>query len=527
MGETTPFKRPGIFRSAHLLYLAQISFQAQQYERVRDLCLEILKAAPDDPEALFLLGLSYYYMQDHTQAIPYLLKLLDDVPDYPEVHYFLGKCHKLTNNNFKAIEHLKLAFLYDQKNKKAPYSLYEIHHEAKELVEAKEYLIQVMLLSPNDKKLWMELGLLLKEQSLINEAQDVLNRTELLGNGPFQKPGTNALYALGEYLFLSRDTKKANLVFQKLLMEEINDLSSLSYLSYIAFGKKQINRGYDLLIGLEEIIQKSIIIKTIKKHVPIWRGEDLKNKKIYIYKGNSLALELLAAHCFNDVLKVAQEVYIETSEELFDLFTQSFPKAQICISAKKELIMDYEISSFHLLRLLRSDVDACQFKKPYIEIFSEDKKRWQEELQTHGFGAKIGVDRSLYKITRLVQETFPQNQDWSQLTPVKDQLFIDLMNDEDGESSFIKLNIKPSDFKNYAALIASLDLVITSNIETAHLAGAMGVSCYYLTNGFEWVFYGEDQHPFYKSLNVFKKDYFVPWHTLINEVNEKLRILKV
>lgn len=524
MGETTPFRRPGIFRSAHLLYLAQISFQAQQYEKVRDLCLEIFQLAPDDPEALFLLGLSYYYMQDHNQAIPYFLKLLKDVPDYPEVHYFLGKCYLFVNNNQKAIEHLKLAFLYDPKNKKAPYSLYEIYHAAKKWIEAKEYLIQVMLLSPNDKKLWIELGLLLKEYSFMSEAQDVLNRTELLGNGFFQKPIMNAFYSMGEYLFLMKDLKKANLVFQKLLMEEINDLSSLSYLYHIAFQKKQITRGYDLLVGLEDLVENSVPIKQVDITAPIWRGEDLKNKKLYICKATSIALELLAAHCYNDVIKTAKEVYIEASEELVDLFVQSFPKAHIVVkdTHTQQLCVDYKISSMSLLRLLRYHADLCQYKKPYFNVLSEDKKQWQKNLDAYGTGLKIGIDQSLSKMVLPVQFNAPQSQDWHLLNAPKNQLLIVFNEDEKADSKFIKLSVNQGNFIEFAAFISALDLLVTSNLETAHLAGAMNIPCWYLSNGYEWVLYGEDYHPFYDSLTIFKKDYFKPWSVLINDVNKKL-----
>ncbi|MDP3533577.1 MAG: tetratricopeptide repeat protein [Alphaproteobacteria bacterium] len=525
MGETTPFKRPGIFRSAHLLYLAQISFQAQQYEKVRDLCLEVLKLAPDDPEALFLLGLSYYYMQDHTQAIPYFLKLLDDVPDYPEVHYFLGKCYNFTNNNLKAIEHLNLAFLYDPKNKKAPYSLYEIYRDTKYWVEAKEYLIQVMLLSPNDKKLWMEFGLLLKKQSFIHEAEDILNRTELLGNGPYQKPALNALYSLGEYLFLSNDAQKASFVFQKLLMEEINDLSCLSYLSYIAFYKKNIKRGYDLLVGLEEIAQNSSPTRQFEKKLPIWRGEDLKNKKLYIRKANSIAIELLAAHSYSELIKVAQEIYIEVSPTLFDLFVHSFPKAHILVESndKQDIDVDYEISSCCLLRLLRSDIALGQYKKPYIKVHEKDKKYWQKNVDAYGLGIKIGVDASFSKMFPPIQADMPQAQDWNNLELYHNQLLITVKGDQKFDSKFMKLEEKPTDIVGFSALVSALDLIVTTNLETAHLAGSMNVPCWYLTNGFEWFFYGEEYHPFYNSVTIFKKDYFKSWDVLMNEVNKKLR----
>jgi tetratricopeptide (TPR) repeat protein len=526
MGETTPFKRPGIFRSAHLLYLAQISFQAQQYEKVRDLCAEILKSASHDPEALFLMGLSHYYMQDQISAIPYFQTLLEDVPDYPEVHYFLGKSFKMTGDHLKALEHLKLAMLYDPKNKKIPYCLYLLYEELNQFDDAKSHLIRSIIMAPLDKKLWQDLGLFLKKNNKILEAQDILNRTELLGSGPFKKAESNAFYALGDYLFLSENFDTANMIFQKIIMEEMSDEASLSYLAHIAFKKKNVQRGYDLLIGRDSIRRKD----KEDARALLWCGEQLAHKKLYIQKGESPLVEILASHCFADLITEAEEVIIEASEDLKDIFSSSFPKARIlCVNTNLERpLVDYEITAIELLKLLRPESEACKAFLKTLHASKQDVLHVQKKLGSSGFGFKIGVDSGLQQgefsvkncMNRLAH--IPGLGDWLKLKPQQNQLVIDLSGDL---THFQQLPEKPNNLSDFAALLANLDLVITANLQIAHLAGALNIPCWAISHGLEWFFYGEEHHPFFPSIRLFSKPYYVDWENVIDDMNDNLKKL--
>lgn len=527
MGETTSFKRPGIFESTHFLHLAQIAFHAQQYERAGALCTELLKLSPNDPEALFLGGLSFYYIDQFEDAISFLKKLLQDVPDYPEVHYFLGKSYKFSGDLENAIQHLKKAMLFDPKNKKIPLCLFQLFKEIEQYNEAKSYLIRALTMSPLDKKLWNELGLLERRFGSQAEAEDVLNRLELLERGPFLRPEANAVYTLGEYLFLSGLMDKANALFQKIVMEEVDDSASLCYLGHIAFQRKNILRGFDLLIGSKKTILSPLTFIP-SQSLKTWNGENLEGKKLLIHKGMSPLVEILTAHCYEGLIQEADEVVVGVSEELSALMEFSFPKIRFSLGSTEleRPIVDYEISSFELLRLLRPEKSACNPIQSQLSANPVDIESWKAHLKNIGSGLKIGIDPGL-KDTELSTckcldhfKHKPNLVDWLKIQPSGGQILIDLSQDL---PPLHQLSKKPRDLFDLAALLSSLDLVITSNLELAHLCGALGKPVWTLGHGLDWFFYGEAQHPFYSSMQLFKKGYYEDWLVLMKQVNQELK----
>ena len=81
------------------------------------------------------------------------------------------------------------------------------------------------------------------------------------------------------------------------------------------------------------------------------------------------------------------------------------------------------------------------------------------------------------------------------------------------------------DFADTAALIENLDLIISVDTSTAHLAGAMGKPVW-LLNRFDtcwrWFLDREDS-PWYPSMRIFRQPTPGDWTTVIQNVTAALR----
>jgi hypothetical protein len=80
------------------------------------------------------------------------------------------------------------------------------------------------------------------------------------------------------------------------------------------------------------------------------------------------------------------------------------------------------------------------------------------------------------------------------------------------------------DFSDTAALIANLDLVISVDTSTAHLAGAMNKPVWILNrhdNCWRWLESGE-QSPWYPSAKLYRKKYAEGWEDTIQKVRQDL-----
>ncbi len=83
------------------------------------------------------------------------------------------------------------------------------------------------------------------------------------------------------------------------------------------------------------------------------------------------------------------------------------------------------------------------------------------------------------------------------------------------------------DFADTAALIDSLDLVISVDTSVAHLAGALGKPVW-LLNRFDtcwrWL-HNRDDSPWYPSLRQFRQPALGDWDSVISRVRDALRRL--
>ena len=81
-----------------------------------------------------------------------------------------------------------------------------------------------------------------------------------------------------------------------------------------------------------------------------------------------------------------------------------------------------------------------------------------------------------------------------------------------------------NDFSETAALIAQMDLVVTVDTSVAHLAGAMGKTCWLLlpySPDFRWLLDRSDT-PWYPTMKLFRQPIFNNWTSVIEDVKAKI-----
>jgi hypothetical protein len=76
----------------------------------------------------------------------------------------------------------------------------------------------------------------------------------------------------------------------------------------------------------------------------------------------------------------------------------------------------------------------------------------------------------------------------------------------------------------FAAQIATMDLVITIDNSTAHLAGALGVAVWVLlpfAPDWRWLL-GRDDSPWYPTMRLFRQAELSNWQSVVEEVRKSL-----
>ncbi len=83
------------------------------------------------------------------------------------------------------------------------------------------------------------------------------------------------------------------------------------------------------------------------------------------------------------------------------------------------------------------------------------------------------------------------------------------------------------DFADTAALLATLDLVITSDTSIAHLAGALARPCWLLlsaTADWRWLMH-VDRTPWYPTMVLFRQSKCGDWRGVIERICDSLALL--
>jgi hypothetical protein len=94
----------------------------------------------------------------------------------------------------------------------------------------------------------------------------------------------------------------------------------------------------------------------------------------------------------------------------------------------------------------------------------------------------------------------------------------------DHAQNFNNFTAELYDFTDTAALIANLDLVISVDTSTAHLAGAMNKPVWILNrhdNCWRWLESGE-KSPWYPSAKLYRKKYGEGWENIVQQVRRDL-----
>jgi tetratricopeptide (TPR) repeat protein len=273
-----------------------------------------------------------------------------------------------------------------------------------------------------------------------------------------------------------------------------------------------------------------------------WDGRAETARQLLVYAEQGIGDEIMFASCLSDVLQVAQHCVIECDARLASLFQRSFPGARVhgvdrtvddlsWLTAYPEVTAQCAIGS--LPRYFRRSADKYRRHNGYLVADPERLDRWREQLACMGDGLKIGVAwrGGTYKTRReLRSTTLTQWQPVFSQTGARFFALQSASREEWQELSHMSgaaihpLSDSANDFDELAALIASLDLVITVQGTTVHLAGAQNRPVWVLLNrSAEWRYMASGERmPWYPSARLFRQPVSGAWDPVFQDVAHAL-----
>ncbi|MBI3839167.1 MAG: glycosyltransferase family protein [Planctomycetia bacterium] len=256
---------------------------------------------------------------------------------------------------------------------------------------------------------------------------------------------------------------------------------------------------------------------------PTWNGADLRGQRILIHAQCPLGDTLQFIRYVPLVQERGGDVTIEVQPALIPLVEQSGFK-QVIAAGSQPPSCELQVSLLSLPRIFATTLDSIPARVPYLAASADLIQHWRDKLKDLG-GFKVGIvwqddpagDADRFRSIPL-KEFLPLAQvPHVRLISLQKKDGLDQLSTLGGLFSVVDLSQQLDGangaFMDTAAVMKNLDLVITSDTATAHLAGALGVPVWIaLSFAADWRWLKDRaDSPWYPSARLFRQSVLGNW----------------
>ncbi|MGD9347322.1 MAG: tetratricopeptide repeat protein [Candidatus Aminicenantes bacterium] len=129
---------------------AQDKIRERDYDGAITMLKDVLDKDPEDPNALYPIGMSYSKKQMYTEGIEALTQVVQLVPNFPPAHFELAICYQNQGDQHTALEHYRKTLGLDPNNPDAAYNTGLILFQQNRMEEALTFFEKAVSLRPED-----------------------------------------------------------------------------------------------------------------------------------------------------------------------------------------------------------------------------------------------------------------------------------------------------------------------------------------------------------------------------------------
>jgi tetratricopeptide (TPR) repeat protein len=266
---------------------------------------------------------------------------------------------------------------------------------------------------------------------------------------------------------------------------------------------------------------------------PAWDGEKLTSGSVLVWGEQGVGDEVMFAGLIPEVIRTGNRCVLGCDRRLNGLFARSFPGVAVISGcgpgSHPELEIAAQLPSGSLPGLFRrSAADFAQTTSPFLIADSAARERFRSRYSD---GRRL-VGLAWYSNNRRTGRA--RSIDLASLAPLFASVAIQWISLQYGDHDALQTQAAAtaapifidravnqlSDIDVFAAQIAAMDLVITIDNSTAHLAGALGVPVWVLlpfAPDWRWQLHREDS-PWYPTMRLFRQPAIGNWQSVIETV---------
>ena len=537
-------------------------------DEAADCFRRVLELQSDHGPSLFQLGHVLKAQGNLAGAAECYRRLLAAQPNHGLSHCKLGHVLMVAGRAEEAAASYRRAIELDRQNAEALNGLSAVLIEKNELKRASDCLHQAIEINPNDASVHNNLAVVLAKQERFTQAIASYRRAIRL------KPSyASALKNMAAALSASGEAREAAECYHQaidlderdadahtglagaLVEQGLDDEALASYATAIEidpnYAKPRADRALVLLRrgnfadGWSEYEWRlKSGCRSPKSEIPVWDGSPLAGRSILVYAEQGVGDEVMFASCLPEIIDSAAHCVVECDRRLVPLFARSFPSPNVIgrsddlePSTAPELTeVDVRIAMGSLPRYVRPTLASFPDQRSYLIPDPGLREKWCRRLTGLEDGFRVGISWRGGKAPSIRLARSTDLAQWKEIFAVAGVQFVNLQyGDCADELAAVrsKLGIEVLDFEDsdpladlddFAAGVSAVDLVISVDNSTVHVAGALGVDAWVLLpscSNWRWL-EGREDSPWYPSVRLFSRAEDQDWRSVFQRVAEAL-----
>lgn len=449
---------------------------------------DILQAQPNHPDALHLLGVIMQQSGNSQGAVELINKAISIKTNFPQAHVSLGNVLKALGQVEKAVECYNVALAIDPGYVEGHYNLGNTFQDQGHLEDAVSSYQKALTIKPDYVDALHNLGNSLKELGRV-EAATACCLKAISINPDY----VEAFCSLGIVQLL------------------VGDFQS-------GWGNYAYRWKSDRLSPYRRAYKE-----------PIWDGRDFAGKTLFLYPEQGLGDFIQFSRYAALARAKGGRVMVEVPAELASLFSTIDGADVITHPGQPPEKFDFHAPLLDMPRLLGTTLQTIPASQSYIKAPSQLIDQWKNRLAPYE-GLRVGLvwggrpDHKNDKNRSIDPQQFKPLLD---LTGIN---FFSLQVGRDGQSSatfgddVVDLASHLTTFAQTAAVMTSLDVIISIDSSPVHLAAALGRATWTLLPfmpDWRWMLDRRDS-PWYPTMRLFRQQKRGDWQAVIKCVHEAL-----
>jgi Flp pilus assembly protein TadD len=271
----------------------------------------------------------------------------------------------------------------------------------------------------------------------------------------------------------------------------------------------------------------------------IWDGSSLRGCSLLVWGEQGVGDEIMFAQMYRDIIPQPRRIILECDERLVPLFARSFPAAEVVARPPAPVPRDWmdefdiHCPAGSLAQHLRTNVSLFPSVSGYLVADPDLVGVLRRRYDRLGTGIKIGISwRSKNVSSEIDRRRSISLDQWGAVLDMKDIVWMSLQYGdctaelEDvrkrlGVAIHCDSSVNPLlDLDAFAAQVSAMDLVISIDNSTVHMAGSLGVAVWTLlpcVPDSRWM-EGRADSPWYPSMRLFRRSRADDWHDVFDRV---------